>query len=78
MFANDVLQQRRKRVMQDQIELERLDHVKLALEDVLLLVCVHGLIFVDTSCRNERVPPRETGLDESTASRTATRNALVV
>jgi hypothetical protein len=37
-------------VVQDEVELQRLDYVELALEDVLLLVRVHGLVLVDARC----------------------------
>lgn len=47
------LQQGRERVVQDEVELERLDHVELALEDVLLLVRVHGLVLVDARCAGD-------------------------
>jgi hypothetical protein len=36
-------------VVQDQVKLQRLNHVKLAFQDVLVLECVHGLILIDAS-----------------------------
>ena len=41
-----VLEKRRERVVQDQIELQGFDHVKLALKDILVLERVRGLVFI--------------------------------
>jgi hypothetical protein len=44
-----VLQQRTEGMVQDQIELQRLDHVELAFQNVLVLERVHGLVFIHAS-----------------------------
>lgn len=43
------LEQRRERVVEDEVELERFDNVELALEDVFVLERVHRFVFIDTS-----------------------------
>lgn len=45
------LQQRRERVVEDEVELQRLDDVEFALQNVLVLERVHGLVFVHTGCK---------------------------